>query len=275
MGDERRRRARAGRERERVLGLATRDIMGEVNVASSRAVERAFAVKSVAGDACNDGVGDRGARATSPTPSTPPEKEIEPTKKRRVTPGKASLASDVHDGAMPFAHDERGEPMFGCETCSFDPDGCEKCLGGPPIRTTWVRERALAYDVPPVKTYRPTEAEWAGDPLEYINSIRPEAEKYGVCNIIPPPSWTPEFCLPDKESLRFRTRIQALNELQNRPAGPSARARAKMLEEEEDDAANGGASTSGRMGGGGGRMGWRRRRRAHGRRDAGRRRSGC
>jgi len=257
VGDERRRRARAGRERERVLGLATRDIMGEVNVASSRAVERAFAVKTVAGDARNGGMGDGDARATSPTPSTPPEKEIEPTKKRRVTPGKASFAFDVHDGAMPFAHDERGEPMFGCETCSFDPDGCEKCLGGPPIRTTWVRERALAYDVPPVKTYRPTEEEWAGDPLEYINSIRPEAEKYGVCNIIPPPSWTPEFCLPDKESLRFRTRIQALNELQNRPAGPSARARAKMLEEEGDDAANVSASTSGRMagGGGGGRMG--------------------
>ena len=62
MGDERRRRARAGRERERVLGLATRDIMGEVNVASSRAVERAFAVKTVAGDARNGGMGDGDAR---------------------------------------------------------------------------------------------------------------------------------------------------------------------------------------------------------------------
>ena len=152
--------------------------------------------------------------------------------------------------------DERGELMFGCEKCGFEPDGCEACLGGPPIRSACAWDEARARDVPPVKTYRPTEQEWAGDPLEYINSIRPEAEKYGVCNIIPPASWQPEFCLPGKEKLRFRTRIQALNELQNRPAGPSARARAKMLEEEKNgvkSTKNQGVASGGRMSGG--RMG--------------------
>ena len=81
------------------------------------------------------------------------------------------------------------------------------------------------YDVPSVPVYHPTEEEWANDPLEYINKIRPEAERYGVCNIVCPPSWQPEFRLPNKDELRFRTRIQAVNELQDRPAGPSKRAR--------------------------------------------------
>ena len=74
------------------------------------------------------------------------------------------------------------------------------------------------------RVYYPTEEE-AGDPLSYINSIRPEAEKYGVRNIAAPESWRPEFRLPNKDKLRFRTRVQAVNELQNRPAGPSKRAR--------------------------------------------------
>ena len=78
-------------------------------------------------------------------------------------------------------------------------------------------------------TFYPTEQEWAGDPLEYINAIRPEAEKYGCCNIVAPPSWQPEFRLPNGDDLRFRTRVQAVTELQNRPAGPSKRARGCLV----------------------------------------------
>merc|ERR1712072_1191885 len=107
-----------------------------------------------------------------------------------------------------------------------------------------------------------------GDPLEYINKIRPEAEKFGLANIVPPKSWQPKFCLPNKDFIRFRTRIQAINELQNRPAGLGKRARMKEAGGEKVATANSGrmasaASTaatpatpasapSGRMGGSGG-----------------------
>ena len=123
------------------------------------------------------------------------------------------------------------------------------------------------FDVPSVPVYYPTEEQWANNPLDYINSIRPEAEKYGVCNIVAPDSWQPEFRLPNKDDLRFRTRVQAVNELQNRPAGPSQRARENAAKAKAAlEAAGfslppgfllggGGGGGGGRMGGGGGRMG--------------------
>lgn len=41
--------------------------------------------------------------------------------------------------------------------------------------------------VPPeCPVYRPTLAEFALSPLVFLEKIRPEAEKYGICKIIPP-----------------------------------------------------------------------------------------
>ncbi|CAH9081507.1 unnamed protein product [Cuscuta epithymum] len=56
------------------------------------------------------------------------------------------------------------------------------------------------------------------DTLGYIASIRPKAEAYGICRIIPPPSWNPPSLLQDKNVLecKFSTRIQQIDLLQNR-----------------------------------------------------------
>jgi hypothetical protein len=43
-------------------------------------------------------------------------------------------------------------------------------------------------------TYRPT-AEQFKDPVQYIQSIREEAQKYGIVKIIPPDSWNPSFAI--------------------------------------------------------------------------------
>ena len=172
--------------------------------------------------------------------------------------------------APPLTHIGDGEkaapsswPVFGCDGCDYNRHGCYSCLMGPPVRSSYKPDAAHHYDVPSVPVYHPTEEEWANDPLEYINKIRPEAERYGVCNIVCPPSWQPEFRLPNKDELRFRTRIQAVNELQDRPAGPSKRARENAARARAALEAAGidpatfppGFLLGGGAGGGGGRMG--------------------
>ncbi|KAL2018137.1 hypothetical protein VTK56DRAFT_1213 [Thermocarpiscus australiensis] len=61
-------------------------------------------------------------------------------------------------------------------------------------------------------TYRPTEEEWK-EPFEYIRKISPEARQYGLCKIIPPESWNPDFAI-DTERFHFRTRKQELNSVE-------------------------------------------------------------
>ncbi|KAK9728504.1 hypothetical protein K7432_000986 [Basidiobolus ranarum] len=60
-------------------------------------------------------------------------------------------------------------------------------------------------------TFYPTEEEFE-DPLGYIDQIKAEGEKYGICKIVPPKNWKPTFCV-DTETFRFNTRIQKLNTL--------------------------------------------------------------
>jgi len=43
-------------------------------------------------------------------------------------------------------------------------------------------------------TFFPTVDEFEGSPLDYIEKIRPMAQKYGVCKIVPPKGWDPPFC---------------------------------------------------------------------------------
>ncbi|XP_015896152.3 lysine-specific demethylase JMJ17 isoform X2 [Ziziphus jujuba] len=70
--------------------------------------------------------------------------------------------------------------------------------------------------IPSGPVYYPTEDEFR-DPLEYIYKIRPEAEPYGICKIVPPTSWKPPFAL-DLNSFTFPTKTQAIHQLQARPS---------------------------------------------------------
>ena len=177
-------------------------------------------------------------------------------------PVKPELPPPPPEPTVRFQHpvsNTAGVPCFGCHACAYSRHGCDACLRGPPVRNAYKPAEAIHHDVPSVPVYYPTEEEWAGDPLSYINSIRPEAEKYGVCNIVAPESWRPEFRLPNKDKLRFRTRVQAVNELQNRPAGPSKRARENEAKAKAALEAAGLSLPPGFLlgggGGGGGRMG--------------------
>lgn len=59
--------------------------------------------------------------------------------------------------------------------------------------------RSRQYGLLEAPTYRPTEAEFR-DPMEYIRSIAPGASKFGICKIIPPDSWNPDFAVDTEVS---------------------------------------------------------------------------
>lgn len=83
---------------------------------------------------------------------------------------------------------------------------------GQPTASKEPIKRNRPYGLSEAPTYRPTEEEWK-DPFEYIRKITPEGREYGLCKIIPPDTWNPEFAI-DTEKFHFRTRKQELNSVE-------------------------------------------------------------
>ena len=82
--------------------------------------------------------------------------------------------------------------------------------------------RSEPFTAPDAPVFRPSADEFE-NPLRYIASIRPSAEAYGICKVIPPKGWKPPYVL-DRSTFRFRTRIQSVHELQDRPDAAEAAA---------------------------------------------------
>ncbi|CAG0894596.1 unnamed protein product [Darwinula stevensoni] len=69
------------------------------------------------------------------------------------------------------------------------------------------------FTVPPeCPIYMPSEEEFK-DPYRFINKIRPDAEKYGICKIVPPCNWKPPFAF-DIDNFKFKPKAQLLHELE-------------------------------------------------------------
>jgi len=66
---------------------------------------------------------------------------------------------------------------------------------------------------PEAPTFYPSEQEFAAGPLAYVRAIRPQAEAYGLCKIVPPKSFRPDFAI-QSEQFTFTPRVQRLNELE-------------------------------------------------------------
>ncbi|CAA2983824.1 lysine-specific demethylase JMJ16 [Olea europaea subsp. europaea] len=96
--------------------------------------------------------------------------------------------------------------------------GCEDCNNCQKVTAKWRPEEARRADLVEAPVFYPTEEEFE-DTLKYISSIRSKAEIYGICRIVPPPSWKPPCPLKEKkiwERSKFTTRIQRIDKLQNR-----------------------------------------------------------
>ncbi|XP_043719015.1 lysine-specific demethylase JMJ18-like isoform X2 [Telopea speciosissima] len=96
--------------------------------------------------------------------------------------------------------------------------GCLDCSNCQKVIARWRPEDACRPVLEEAPVFYPTEEEFK-DTLKYIASIRSTAEPYGICRIVPPPSWRPPCPLKDKnkwEGSKFVTRIQRVDKLQNR-----------------------------------------------------------
>lgn len=83
---------------------------------------------------------------------------------------------------------------------------------GHPLAIKEPYKRVRPHGLQEAPTFRPTEADFQ-DPFAYIQKIRSEGEKYGICKIIPPDSWTPDFSI-NTERFFFKTRRQELNSVE-------------------------------------------------------------
>ncbi|WZZ78978.1 hypothetical protein YC2023_099550 [Brassica napus] len=82
----------------------------------------------------------------------------------------------------------------------------------------WLPDEAQRPTVDEAPVFSPSLEEFE-DTLAYIEKIRPLAEPYGICRIIPPSTWKPPCRLKEKsiwEHTKFPTRIQTVDLLQNR-----------------------------------------------------------
>lgn len=75
-----------------------------------------------------------------------------------------------------------------------------------------------------VPSFYPTDEEFA-DPCAYITKIRPLAEGYGICKVIPPLGWDPPCTSAARaaSSVKYKTRLQGLHTLQEGIPFPDGR----------------------------------------------------
>ncbi|KAL8547979.1 hypothetical protein ACS0TY_007318 [Phlomoides rotata] len=95
--------------------------------------------------------------------------------------------------------------------------GCANCHDCVKVTARWRPEESRLPALEDAPVFRPTEEEFK-QTLKYLDKIRPQAENYGICRIVPPPSWRPQCLLEDNkawETSKFSTHVQKINGLQN------------------------------------------------------------
>lgn len=126
-------------------------------------------------------------------------------------------------GALPIKFDEEGDPIPYTTTANSSTIGKSAIPIEPssPLNLNKIRLEApfepnrskqRMFNLPHCPVFYPTEQEWNNNPFEYLESLSDDhnASDFGICKIVPPRSWRPEFSL-DSTNFRFRSRSQRLD----------------------------------------------------------------
>jgi len=144
----------------------------------------------------------RGSPAPGQAPATPAHPTSHLTHNVQLpTPATASKPGPEHNPARIAAALPKAPALDFATLRTFVPR-----LPNPPPRPHGLGNRLFGIQNAPV--YHPTVAEFA-DPTGYIESIAPDARRYGICKIVPPEGWRPPFALDTevRRSPLFRANV--------------------------------------------------------------------
>ncbi|KAL3531223.1 hypothetical protein ACH5RR_010545 [Cinchona calisaya] len=95
--------------------------------------------------------------------------------------------------------------------------GCSSCPNCQKVIARWHPEESHRPVLEEAPVFYPSVEEFK-ETLKYVARVRQKAEHFGICRIVPPPSWQPPCLVKEKsvwETSKFETHIQLVNELQD------------------------------------------------------------
>ena len=90
-------------------------------------------------------------------------------------------------------------PLSSMKSAPLDLSSVER-RGQPTACKEPLKKKSRPHDLEEAPAFYPTEEEWK-DPITYIQKIRHIGQKYGICKVVPPESWNPDFAIDTEVSI--------------------------------------------------------------------------